>query len=92
MWVDAHAGEVRGLTALDALIAVFHQRLPHLLEAAGPVDQHHQVLRVNWLLRAPDGSVFNRGMYSAQTNPGGRLIQVTGFLDPQGRPEPGERT
>ena len=79
-YVDPRA-EVRGHDGVDGLVASVQETVPGcLFERDGEVDAHHDRLRFQWTLTAPDGGVVVRGLDVAALSADGRFREVSGFL------------
>mgnify|MGYP005859772519 CR=1 FL=1 len=52
----------------------------HTFRRTTEVDHHHDVLRFDWELLAPDGSVVIAGIDVGTLGPDGRLQAITGFF------------
>lgn len=72
---------IEGLAALESHVAHFRTRFEHKLEAALPVDTHHNVLRTRWRLKLPEGEEMSRGMLFADLGKDGRMIRIVRFVD-----------
>ena len=72
-----------GHDGLDAMVRAVHEQYPdHEFRLTGAVDAHHDRLRWQWDLTAPDGgAVLASGVDFAVVAADGRLAQVTGFLE-----------
>lgn len=71
---DGHAG-------IDAMIAAVQEKFPgHRFSLAGKVDAYQDRVRFSWALAPEGGDALVKGTDFAVVD-GGRLQQVTGFLD-----------
>jgi len=52
------------------------------MERVSGVDVHHKVLRFNWALKDPSGSVVMAGVDYGVLDDDGRLASITGFFGP----------
>lgn len=78
---DGHAG-------LDAMVLQVHGHYPgHRFTRTSAVDQHHDTVRFNWQLAAPDGTVTVAGIDIGVLAPDGRLTTITGFFGDLPDPE-----
>lgn len=71
-----------GHAGIDAMIRAVHERFPQFMfRRTAKVDGFADRLRFGWELSAPDGTPVARGSDFAVVDAGGRLAEVTGFLD-----------
>ena len=72
-----------GQDGIAALIGGVHAQFPsHRFTLTGPADGHDHFVRFSWSLGTAGGPVVARGTDFAAVSEDGRLVQVTGFLDP----------
>jgi hypothetical protein len=80
-YVDPLA-DVRGMDALDALIAGAQQQFPGMeFRPVGDVDAHHDVCRFQWGLGPAGAEPLVIGFDVAAIAADGRITTVHGFLD-----------
>lgn len=82
VYTDPHSKDpVEGQPALTAFIGLFRAQYPHRFEPTGPIDGHHQFLRMPW--RLVDGDdVMATGLLVASLDRERRLVQIVHFVDP----------
>jgi hypothetical protein len=75
-----------GHDGLVAMVRAVHEQYPgHEFRLTGAVDAHHDRVRWEWQLTAPDGgAVLVNGVDFAVVAADGRLAQVTGFIEAPG--------
>jgi hypothetical protein len=73
----------RGIDGIDAMIAAAQEQFPghRFMLATGP-DQHNNRVRFSWLLAAAGAAPVAGGTDFALMGDDGRIMSVTGFLDP----------
>src|ERR1700742_3360641 len=77
------AQSVTGSDALSQAIAKLQQSMPGAtLSATTNVDAFQGAYRVGWRLARGDGSTVQEGEDEGEVGSDGRLLRVTGFLDP----------
>jgi hypothetical protein len=69
-----------GPEGIAAMIGAAREKLPGLVFSRGSAEQHHDRIRYTWALGPAGGAPIARGTDFA-TLAGGRLAQVTGFID-----------
>jgi hypothetical protein len=75
--------DVEGYAGFSAMVAGVQQQLPgHHLRRTSPVDRHHDQVRFEWEIVAPDGTVAMAGVDYAALAADGRLQSVGGFFGP----------
>jgi hypothetical protein len=83
-YIDAHAPHVvRGAEELEAFLAVFRERIPHVqFEATRAPEVFHHAFRQSWrLIDTVNAAVFSVGMFVGTTNTEGKLNLILGFID-----------
>lgn len=76
-------GRADGRTALIKHIGAVQSQFPGaVIEPTSGVDHHNSVLRFNWHMRMPDGSVGVAGVDFGTLAEDGRLQSITGFFGP----------
>jgi hypothetical protein len=74
--------QARGWEAIDATIAAVQSMFPgHVFRLGGPVDAHHDMVRFQWHLAAPDVAEPLVIGFDVALLDGARIRQVLGFLD-----------
>ena len=75
-----------GHDGLVAMVRAVHEQYPgHEFRLTGAVDAHHDRVRWQWQMTAPDGrAVLVSGVDFAVVAADGRLAQVTGFIETPG--------
>ena len=73
---------VVGREALIQHIAGFIGQQGAGLERTSAVDVHHDVLRFEWHIKAPDGSIVAKGFDYGELAEDGRLQKIVGFFGP----------
>ena len=71
---------VEGQPALASFIGMFRMQFAHRLEATGPIDAHHQFLRMPWRL-ADGNDVMATGLLVATLDREMKLVQIVHFVD-----------
>ena len=73
--------ESEGYDGLSAMVAGVHERFPgHKFQRTSGIDSHHDTIRFEWELVAPDGSVTVAGIDVGTLSADGRLASITGFF------------
>jgi hypothetical protein len=79
-YVDPRA-DVAGHDGVDGLLAAVQDAVPGCsFDREGQVDAHHDRVRFQWRLMAPDGATVARGLDVAVMAADGRFAEVSGFL------------
>jgi SnoaL-like domain len=81
-YVDPMA-DVAGLEAMSELIASVQAQFPgHRFELHTQPEAHHDRLRFRWALVPDGGEPVAIGLDVAELEDDGRIVAITGFLDP----------
>jgi hypothetical protein len=73
--------DVQGHLGFDAMIAGVQQQLQgHTVRRTSPVDRHHDQVRFEWEIVAPDGTVAVAGVDYGELAGNGRLRSISGFF------------
>lgn len=73
--------DVAGHDGFDGMLAGLQAHYPgHVLRRTSAIEQHHDRVRFEWEIIAPDGGVFVTGVDYVQLAGDGRLGSVTGFF------------
>lgn len=71
-----------GIDGIDSMIGAALQQFPgHRFSLHGTPDGHHDVVRFSWTLAPGGAPPVAQGTDVARVDGGGRLREVTGFLD-----------
>jgi hypothetical protein len=71
-----------GIDGIDAMVGAAQQQFPgYRFTLHGTPDGHNDVVRFSWTLAVDGAAPVARGTDIARLDGGGRLLQVTGFLD-----------
>jgi hypothetical protein len=74
--------QARGREAIDATVAAVQAMFPgHVFSLAGDVDAHHDLVRFQWNLGAPDAAEPLVVGFDVVELGNGRIDRVHGFLD-----------
>jgi hypothetical protein len=73
--------DVAGHDGFSAMVSNVQQQLPgHMLVRTSPIDRHHDHVRFEWQLVAPDGTVAVAGVDYGVLATDGRLQSIGGFF------------
>jgi SnoaL-like domain len=73
--------DVEGHEGFSAMVRGVHEKLPgHVLVRTSPIERHHDHVRFEWQLVAPDGSVAVAGVDYGVLASDGRLQSIGGFF------------
>jgi len=75
--------DAEGQVGIDAMVTTVQEQFPgHQFRLAGPIDSHHNRVRVLWELTGPNGGApVISGLDTGVIASDGRLHSITGFLD-----------
>lgn len=81
VYIDPHAGELRGLAAMQGLIEEFRTKYTHPIEAMGHLDMHHGLFRLPWRIGDMKTGVLSHGLFTGQVDASGKITQLWAFID-----------
>ena len=80
--------DVTGADGFAGMVAgIQEQFVGHSVVRTSAIDQHHDQIRFEWELRAPDGTIVIAGVDYGELAPDGRLQSITGFFGPVAQEE-----
>ena len=75
--------DVTGADGFAGMVAgIQEQFVGHSVVRTSAIDQHHDQIRFEWELRAPDGTIVIAGVDYGELAPDGRLQSIAGFFGP----------
>jgi hypothetical protein len=81
IYVDPHAGRLRGLEAMHGLIGRFRDRFPHQLVASSEIQQHNRCFRMHWVLQDAEEGILSRGLFVGDLAMEHQIIYLLVFLE-----------
>jgi SnoaL-like domain len=73
--------DVAGHDGFDAMVAGVQQQFPgHRVRRTSPIDRHHDQVRFEWDIVAPDGTIAITGVDYGELAGDGRLRAIGGFF------------
>lgn len=73
--------DVEGHDGFDEMLAGLQGQYPgHTVKRTSAIEQHHDVVRFEWEIVAPDGNTFVTGVDVATLADDGRLHEITAFF------------
>lgn len=80
IYIDA-SNSANGRAAVAEMIGAVIGSIPGgRFERTSPIDAHHNVVRFNWAIKAPDGATLIEGVDFGDLDEDGRLRRITGFF------------